>query len=265
MKQVYLTLGAIVRDQEHYIKEWLTFHHLIGVERFVIVLHECIDKTEEKIKELPFEVHIHHVTSSLTLSVQMGVYRWIIQEYGLFSCWLLFVDSDEYFFGTKEDRLPEILVRYEQYGGLAAHWVNFGHCNNILRPGGLSIEAFTKKIGYVGWISRVIKCAVQTRDLIALLSPHRQLTVRPVVREHFDELEANDYQTAKPATWDIIRCNHYHIRSMEDWVERCRRGSCNTIYESRKLYNVNRFIQRSGDVEDTVILRFATKIKEIVQ
>ncbi len=33
MKQVYLSLGALVRNVEHYVQEWLTFHRLIGVER----------------------------------------------------------------------------------------------------------------------------------------------------------------------------------------------------------------------------------------
>ena len=200
MKKAYLTLVAVVRDQEHYVKEWLAFHRLVGVERFVIMLHKCADRTEKRIRELPFrdDIFIHHVAETSNPSIQMGAYLWAVRNYGHDSRWLLFIDSDEFFFGTTEDHLPSILERYEKYGGLAAHWMNFGHNNQVLRPRRLSIEAFTRRMGGTGWINRVIKCAVQTDQLLALVSPHRQLTIRPIVREFYDPLDASDYSTNPP-------------------------------------------------------------------
>ena len=267
MKKVYLTLIAVIRDQEHYVKEWLAFHRIVGVERFVIILHRCTDATEKCIRKLPFvdDIHVHQVNDMGNPSIQMGAYHWAVRNYGHASKWLLFVDSDEFFFGTTEDHLPSILERYEEHGGLAAHWLNFGHSNQTLRPEGLSIEAFTKRMGGTGWINRVIKCAVRTDRLLAIVSPHRQLTVRPIVREYFDPLDASDFSTNKPATWDIVRCNHYHTRSMEDWVGRCKRGSCNTVYDSREIYDVDRFLKRGGGIEDRTILRFADSIKEMIR
>ena len=268
MRKVYLTLIAIVRDQEHYIKEWLAFHRIIGVERFVIMLHRCADRTEERINELNFrdDIFIHHVTERQTDSVQMGAYHWAVRRYGHDSRWLLFIDSDEFFFGTHEDHLPTILSRYENHGGLAAHWLNFGHNNQVLRPptGQLSIEAFTRRMGGNRGINCVVKCAVQTRQLASLMSPHRPLTFLPIVREYGDPLEADHYKTEKTASWDIIRCHHYHTRSMEDWVERCKRGSCNTVYVNREIYDVRRFTERSGEEKDTTILRFADRIRRMI-
>lgn len=273
MKSVYLTLAAIVRDQEHYVKEWLAFHRIVGVERFVVMLHRCADRTEEKIRELPFadDIYIHHINESGFDSVQVGAYFEAVRMYGKFSKWLLFIDSDEFFFGTTEDSLAEILSRYECHGGLAAHWMNFGHNDHsnrrsVFKDGRLSIEAFTKRLGGDGGINRVVKCAVQTEQLVSILSPHRQITMLPIVREHRDELVANHYRTEIPATWDIVRCNHYHTRSMEDWVARSYRGSCNTIYDPDSIYGVRRFIERGGGtVEDGTILRFVDRIKEVIQ
>jgi len=117
MKQCYLTLGAVVRNQEHYVKEWLAFHHLVGVERFVIVLHKCTDKTEERIRELPFQdkIHIHRIVNDEQF-VQLGTYLWILEHYGRFTKWMMFIDSDEFFFGTREDDLRVILTDYEKHG-----------------------------------------------------------------------------------------------------------------------------------------------------
>ena len=269
MKKVYLTLIAVVRDQEHYIKEWLTFHKIVGVERFVILLHKCVDETENVIRELPFanDIHVHHVVEETESSIQLGAYHWAVKEYGHASEWLVFLDSDEFFFGTTEDDLPSILERYENYGGLAAHLLQFGSNNHVLRPRGLSIAAFTERKFDSYGINRVVKSVVKTKELVAILSPHVQLTASPVVREHFDPLGNEHWRSKKEATWDIVRCNHYHTRSMEDWIQRRRRGSCNTYHEGNSLYDVDRFIEYSvGDmVSDTTILRFSDKIKEMLQ
>jgi hypothetical protein len=124
MKRVYLTLAAIVRDQEYYIREWLVFQHLIGVERMVVVLHKCSDGTEAEIRKLPFfdeKIRLHKVVND-EQRAQLGVYQWILNVYGKHTEWMLFIDADEFFFGTAEDDLRTVLSRYERFGGLAAHW-----------------------------------------------------------------------------------------------------------------------------------------------
>ena len=269
MKQVYLTLIAIVRDQEDYIKEWLAFHRLVGVERFVIILHQCRDKTETEILELPFgkDIHIHHVIDENVSSVQLGAYHWAAQQYGHYSEWLLFIDSDEFFFGTREDSLLSILERYEGDGGLAAHSLHFGSNNHVFRPKGLSIEAFTSRKSDTCPINRVVKTAIRAKELLAILSPHVQITIAPVVLENHVPLGDVHWRPKEWAGHEIIRCHHYHTRSMQDWLERRRRGSCNTYHEENALYDVNRFIEyNTGDmVEDTTILRFVPGILEILE
>lgn len=268
MKQVYLTLVAIVRDQEHYIKEWLAFHHLVGVERFVIVLHHCRDATEQKIRELPFAdaICVHHVGGNETRAAQMGAYHWAVREYGRCTEWILFLDSDEFFFGTHEDSLPTILNRYEHHGGLAAHWHHFGHGGNVVRPTGLSLEYYLKRKKTDFYHNRGVKSAVRTSQLLALLSPHLQLTMAPIVTENHRPVGDTFYSVNdREPHWNVVRCNHYYVRSMEDWVERYRRGSCNTFHGRTDVYSVERFLERgAGEVHDETILRFVQKIKEVL-
>ena len=269
MKKVYLTLIAVVRDQEHYIKEWLAFHHIVGVERFVLILHKCGDLTENRIRELPFaeDIFVHHVIDESVVSVQLGVYHWAVQHYGHDSRWLLFLDSDEFMFGTVEDSLPALLEPYEHFGGLAVHLHHFGSNNHVFRPPSLSIEAFTKRKPDDYDMNRAVKSFIRTDQLAAILSPHIQVTIAPVVREHFDPVGAIHWGPQKKPTFDIVRCNHYHTRSMEDWVERRRRGSCNTVHEDNALYDVERFIERNtGEmVEDLDVLRFSNSIREMME
>ena len=119
----YLTLGSVIRDEEHYVQEWLTFHYIIGVEQFVIILHNCVDRTEERIRALPFadRINIHKVVNDVK-NPQMSGFAWIVEHYGHTTEWLTLLDSDEFMFGTIEDDLKNVLVKYEGYGGLFAHF-----------------------------------------------------------------------------------------------------------------------------------------------
>jgi hypothetical protein len=177
MEHVYLTLGAVIRNQEHYVKEWLAFHHLVGVERFVVVLHKCTDKTEERIRELPFQdkIHVHYIINDEQF-VQLGTYLWILEHYGSFTKWLMFIDSDEFFFGTREDDLRTILTDYERHGGLAANWLEFGSNGNVMKPESLSIEAFTKRAPDLHGAHYSFKSIIQPQCFQKFLSPHLAVT-----------------------------------------------------------------------------------------
>jgi hypothetical protein len=278
MRKVYLTLGAIVRDQAHYVKEWLTFYYVIGVERMVIVLHQCRDDTEQQIRSLPFfSTHIKlyrvNVSSSDTSPVQVGTYKRIFAEWGPSTEWLMIADADEFYFGTVEDHLPTVLGRYEDYGGLAANWVMFGPDGHVLRPQGLVTESLLKRLPLDSGYNRSIKVVNRACDVLMPLSPHTCLTRRPIVTENYESRFIGTYgllphADARPS-WDIVRCNHYFVRSMEDWVEKAHRGSCNggnkqinREYHLATMSMFSNFINCKE--EDTAILRFVPRIKEVL-
>lgn len=269
MKQVYLSLAAIVRNVDHYVQEWLTFHHLIGVERFIIVLHDCEDETERKIRELPFRddiiIHYYEEFAKPGAYIPIFSHKFIHREYGGFTKWMLHIDSDEYFFGTTEDHLPSILERYEEFGGLAAHWLVFGPNGHVLKPTGLSIEAFTKRKvdafpGHTG-----VKTVYQPSKVVALCSSHLQITDPPTVREDFKPIDMKSWSAPAPWSHEVIRCNHYYTRSMEDWVQRTRNRIGNTIYTMRPEFGTKEFQGHEGGVEDHTILRFSDRLKAVLQ
>jgi hypothetical protein len=270
MRHVYLTLGAVIRDQEHYVKEWLAFHRLVGVERFVIVLHKCVDKTEERIRELPFQdrIHIHRIVNDEQF-VQLGSYLWILERYGDFTKWMMYIDSDEFFFGTREDDLRMILVNYEQHGGLCGHWYEFGSNGHVVKPRGLSIEAFTKRATDHHCPHYSFKSVIQPQYFQKFLSPHLAVTRPLSVTEDHREVNPNWIWIGdRRPTHEVVRVNHHHVRSMEDWIERHQRGQCNDPGENETandFYSSRTFKSRDHDaVHDTCILRFAKRLKALL-
>jgi len=266
MKQVYLTMTAVVRDQEHYVKEWLAFHRLAGYERFVIVLHKCVDKTEERIRELPFQdcIHVHRIVNDEQY-VQLGSYVWAIQHYGAFTKWMAFIDSDEFFFATKSDDIKPILEEYEEHGGVLGNWAQFNSNNHAVRPSGLSIEAFTKRATDSHGDHKSFKTILRPECFQKFRSPHLADT-KPVTvtTDHRPVPDHWKWYGDREHDWDVLRVNHYHTRSMEDWVQRCYRGQCNDPHPFYN-YGSNTFKKRDcGDVSDYCILRFAERLKAIL-
>jgi hypothetical protein len=261
-----LTLCAVIRDQEHYIKEWLAFHRLVGVERFILILHKCRDRTEEKINELPFrdDIIIRRITNDEQF-VQLASYHWAVKTYGETTKWMMFIDSDEYLYGTTEDDLRTILSDYDEFSGVCAHWVNFGTNNHVLRPAGLSIESFTRRAVYGHYRNKTIKSIVKPCEVIGFISPHLMHTEKGIVREDFSLVPADAVSmVGKKALWSRLRCDHHHTRSMTDWVQRCERGSCNGPRDW-KYYNVKRFREMdTNEVEDKCIQRFVPRLKTLL-
>ena len=48
--KVYLSITAVLQNEAPYIKEWIEYHRLVGVERFYIYDNESTDNVKEILK-----------------------------------------------------------------------------------------------------------------------------------------------------------------------------------------------------------------------
>ncbi|MCL2744622.1 MAG: glycosyltransferase family 2 protein [Planctomycetaceae bacterium] len=267
MKKVYLTLGAVVRNEEHYIEEWLTFHKLVGFERFIIALHRCTDSTLSKIKGLPFADKI--VTLELLGDeqfVQLGTYTKMVREFGHTTRWFAFFDADEFMFPLNSGDVRCFMTEFESHSGLAVHNLEFGSSNQVLKPKGLCIETFLHRAPDSYYAHHSTKTIVDPKEAVRFLSPHLLETTRGLVTEDH-QLCCLDgiWRLKKEPVFSRIRYNHYHTRSMEDWVERNKRGNCNDPNPHYR-FDVNRFCECDhNEITDTEILRFASRLHKELQ
>ena len=275
----YLTLASMIRNEEHNVQEWLTFHYVQGFEQFVIVLHQCEDKTEERIKALPFadKIHVHKVVSE-TSHAQMSAFVWMAENYGKTTEWLMFCDSDEFSFGTATDDFREVLAKYEDFGGLFVNWLEFGHNNQIDRPENLCIETYTRRAPSDSWWHASGKSIIKPKELLrpyapdslndklgySFLSPHFFKTATPTVHTDFTPVNYHKWWCGDHICHDVAKCHHYRFRSREDWLSKCHRGNTN---DSATIggYSLEEW-ENGGNwhIEDTSIVRFAEKVKEVL-
>lgn len=130
------SLCMVFRDEAPYLKEWIEFHRLLGVEHFYLynnlsndhyqeVLQSYID---DKIVELIDWPYPSENISEWDV-VQISAYNDGFAKARSKTKWLAFLDCDEFLFPTQSDDLREFLKGYEKIpriGGVCVNWVVYG-------------------------------------------------------------------------------------------------------------------------------------------
>jgi hypothetical protein len=265
MKKVFLSIGAVLRDEGQYVAEWLTFHHLAGFDRFILVLHKCRDNTEEQIRRvkerLGLDIYIHHCKTD-DKKIQMGTYQWIHQKYGRYTDWLLFLDGDEYVYhgnpsvNYREDIKALLRGFSKKVSAVSFHGKVFGPHRNIIRPL-KRLSAYTTRLPLTASSCQAIKTFIRPEKMIEVLSPHVQRVRGAIVRfdgKPFTPVEG--WKSLEPAIHWPICFNHYYTGSVEDWIARYNRGSCND-HRPNHAYSIDEFMFHANEMEyDDSILRY---------
>ena len=96
---------AIVKNEEHYIADWLRFHALAGVIHFIIYDNQSDDCTVAVIQSfstlsiavIPWALDTSAHSPKMILPRQILAYCHAICNFGSAYRWMGFIDIDEYF------------------------------------------------------------------------------------------------------------------------------------------------------------------------
>ena len=135
---------AIFKNEAFYLKEWLEFNHLVGVEhfymynnksedRFEAVLEPYIKKGLVTLVEWPYE------------QKQMEAYMDCIEKYASETKWMGFIDIDEFIVPKSTDNIYDFLQKFEKNrGAVNIYWRLYGTSGQMERNlDGLVVEDFT--------------------------------------------------------------------------------------------------------------------------
>ncbi len=132
--QYDLAICAISKDDEPYLKEWIEFHKLVGVQHFYIYCHGNWDRYSEVLKDYieSEEVDLlstQDYTDPAFNTVQCQSYTDLLVKVRHKVKWLAVIDIDEFLFSPTEHNLQTFLSKYEKLpnvGGISANWHLFG-------------------------------------------------------------------------------------------------------------------------------------------
>ena len=217
----YLAVCCIAKDEDHYLKEWLAYHALLGVEHFFIY-DNC---SKVLIRELLGDfcdgsrVTIRRIAGE---KMQLPAYDDCLHSFGNFCKWIGFLDIDEFALPMQDNDLRVLLAEFEEYGGLGATWHLFGSSGHQTRPTGPVIKQYTD--AFAVQESFQIKSFVQPARTEQCLNPH-YFRYKP---EYFCVNE--DHYPVSPglqctfSSGNRVRVNHYFLKSREDFEQKVQRG-----------------------------------------
>ena len=258
-----LAICALFRDEAPYIKEWIEYHRLIGVDHFFLYNNHSSDKWKKVLQ--PY-VGMGIVTV-FDLSMPPPFERWQIKAYhhalecsrGKFE-WLAAIDVDEFICPTRDQSLVEILASLDSHPGVFMHWKMFGTSG---------IEKIGKDELQIEKLQRSSKPEFDDNCLgkcIANVSKVKRFKIHDIVS--FDgapAVLANGSEKISGRDFSVLQLNHYFTRDRDFF--RKRKQARRSIFEKRQIGKVrtaaewDEFDRKLCEDLDTAIQRFVPELK----
>lgn len=257
-----LSICMIFQDEAPYLKEWIEFHRLVGVEHFYLynnlsndnykeVLQPYIDKHIVELIDWP------HPSNNVQEwdSIQIAAYNDGFKRAKWKTKWLAILDCDEFLFPTQSNDLRKFLESYEEIpgiGGICVNWVVFGTSGVGKIPSNqLLIETL---IYSAGSGSPYFKSVFRPKRVSHVCSPHYV-----VYKEGYVHCTPSNNPVIPPfIDVEKIRINHYWSR--DEWflnnVKIPRRLKWGTDPDVCKTWST-----ASNNVVDHSIFRFIEPLK----
>ncbi len=152
-QQYELSIAAIFQNEARWLKEWIEYHRLVGVDHFYLYNNFSSDNYRKILKPYikarvvtlinwPFD----YKTLSKWNRIQCSAYQHALKQARSSSNWLAIIDLDEFIVPVKAKNLKSLLKNYKPYGGITARWQIFGTSNiEIIPSNKLLIESLTKR------------------------------------------------------------------------------------------------------------------------
>ncbi|MDR1195970.1 MAG: glycosyltransferase family 92 protein [Endomicrobium sp.] len=255
----YLSILACVKNEALYLKEWIEYHKLLGVEKFYICDNDSDDNIMEVLKPYIESGEVAYKKFH-GKGIQRKMYTDSVQRCKKFTRWLAIIDIDEFIVPLKHDNIKDFLKEYEDFSQVTIHYRFFGTCGHKNKPEGLVIEnyMYSKDTNPTG------KSIVNPRAIIGKTNIHYSTVIGLPGDER--KLPYLEDPAIDIATTDIISINHYYTKSEEEFITvKDARGNLNHhggvyLREELKEYDITCPEMLYNDS----IKRFIPKLKEVM-
>ena len=222
----YLSLVAIFRDESRFLKEWIEFYRMLGVEHFYLYNHLSKDNYMEVLQSYIDQgiVELYNVTEEATdlkhwNKIQTDTYTQATKLTANKTEWLLMIDTDEFLFPVQEKNLVNALRNYDEYAALSVNWKMFGSSDVQKIPDNkLLIETLLYNNGasgtdIIGSVEHV-KTIVKPRYVKKVGNPHYPI-LKPGYYQITENFEYFYGHLIPIESRNIFRINHYWARDLD--------------------------------------------------
>lgn len=235
----YLAVCAIAKNEGPYFKEWIDWHHQQGVEKFYIYDNESTDCTKE--------VLAPYIESGLVeycyfpgYRRQLAAYDDCFERHRLDARWIAIIDLDEFIVPIKDQSIPDFLHRMEKFSSVEINWLIYGSGGAKTKLPGTMMERFKRHSIPTHYLNRHVKSIVDPRRVCTMIGCHEAARISGrSVDSHGVPLKRG-FRDRIPQQ-DVIKINHYAVRSFEEFLEKQNRGRASGRKKTVELEYFNQY------------------------
>lgn len=218
----YLAVCAIAKNEGPYMKEWIDWHKGQGVEKFYIYDNESTDCTKEVLAP-----YIESGTVDYTYfpgrRKQLAAYDDCIERHRFDTRWLAVIDLDEFIVPVKDGSIPEFLRRMEKFSSVEINWLCYGSGGAKKKAPGGVMERFRRHSIPTHRLNTHVKSIIDPRRVCTMTGCHEAARLYGKSADSHGNILKKGFGDRTPQQ-DVIRINHYAVRSLEEFQEKRLRG-----------------------------------------
>lgn len=218
-----LCVVASMKNEAPYVREWLEYHRIVGVEKFFIYDNESTDGLQAVLAPYMREGIVEYVLWP-GQDQQLLIYADAFKRFGHQTHWMAVIDADEFLYPVHCDSVPDVLREYEMFGGVTANWMMFDSNGHETKPSGLVVESYRRRLPPVTAASCHVKTVCKPAYTRAFISPHvtsMRLSFHVVNQAREPMLSSLNY--VKAGT-DRLMVFHYWTKSRDEFIAKLSRG-----------------------------------------
>jgi hypothetical protein len=309
MTQYYLSIVACFLNENDYLKEWIDFHILMGVNHFFLYNTGVIDtylspkheiyienfvkkdnykmvseviKTENQedkyklILEDPLPILKPYIEKGIITYIpwkksfdQAEIYNQAYRTYGNTSFWMAFLDIDEFLYpNNPNEDLKLILHTFRNYPSIAVHSLFFGSSGHLKKSNQPVLERFYLRASDdcpIKGYNDLTKIIAQPKYIRKFKNAHSCYLINDIKGVNTNREFIRNKACNRPIYHNILRINHYHVKSKEEFILRHAIGR----HQDTPEMNSIRFKSRDeicNQVKDYTILHvYNHKLEQILK
>jgi hypothetical protein len=269
-----LGIVTMFRNEANYLKEWIEYHHMLGVDHFLLYNDRSDDHWAE-VLESYIDSNLVEVIewsalpgTSIFPGHQTAAYKDAIRRSKGNTKWLAFIDVDEFILPKKNATLLECLNQFfPTADGVYMCWRNFGTNGVYINPGEPILTQLTAASHPLHPRNAAGKSIVKVDEIVIdqVWSPH-QLVLKQDAQYYNGSgqplyFRGADLQVDFQHTSDYIQINHYAMRD-ENYYQNIRlpKTKPQTLGEQQlELHLIQEHYQSFNYIQDHLMTNFLKK------
>lgn len=218
----YLAVCAIAKNEGPYFKEWIEWHRRMGVEKFYIYDNESTDDTRQ-VLESYIKSGVVEYRYMPGFPRQLAAYDDCMERHRFDARWIAIIDLDEFIVPLKDPTIPAFLHRFEKFPVVEVNWLVYGSGGASKKEEGSVMERFRCHSRPEHILNRHVKSIVDPRRVFSVIGCHEVARISGKAADSHGNPIRHNFRDREPQQ-DVIRINHYAVKSYEEFKAKQSRG-----------------------------------------